>query len=312
MSKSIIILGIALFFDLVLGDPPNAFHPTARMGSLIAFLTNHAPKNQNPVIQFVYGIMIVLFGGLIVGVLGWGFTQLIQKSALPLYLLLAGLLLKSTFTLRGLVDVSNQIMKAFQAKDLQEARRLVSWHLVSRDTTSLTASQISAAAIESIAENTSDSIVAPIFYFFIFGLPGALVYRFMNTADAMLGYRDEKSERLGKVPARIDDLLNLIPARLTVLLFFLAAPLSDCDQKRMVSVWHTDRYKTASPNAGHPMSTAAGGLGIQLEKGNLYILGEDGRQPQPGDIIRMVRLMQWAVGIGVLLSAVCGFSLRSI
>lgn len=312
MSKSIIILGIALFFDLVLGDPPNAFHPTAWMGSLISFLTNHAPKNQNPVIQFVYGSMIVLFGGLIVGGLGWGFTRLIQKSALPLYLLLAGLLLKSTFTLRGLVDVSNQIMKAFQAKDLQEARRLVGWNLVSRDTTSLTTSQVSAAAIESIAENTSDSIVAPIFYFLIFGLPGALVYRFINTADAMLGYRDEKREWLGKVPARIDDLLNLIPARLTALLFFLAAPLSGGDQKSAVSVWYTDRYKTASPNAGHPMSAAAGGLGIKLEKDNLYILGEDGRQPQPGDITKMVRLMQWAVGIGVLLSAACGFGLRSM
>ena len=312
MGQRIIILGIALFFDLLFGDPPNAFHPTAWMGSLIAFFTNHVPKNKKPGIQFLYGGMIVLIGGLIVWAIGWGFELSIKNLTLPLYLLLVGMFVKSTFTLRGLVNVSNQIVNAFQANDLEEARRLVSWHLVSRDTTSLNGSQVLAAAIESVAENTSDSIVAPILYFLLFGLPGALIYRFVNTSDAMLGYRDEKREWLGKVSARTDDLLNLIPARLTALLFFFAAPFSGCDLKNAVSVWRTDRYKTDSPNAGHPMSAVAGGLGIKLEKIDHYILGEDGLQPLPGDLIKTARLMQWAVGIGILLVVVCGIGFRLI
>ena len=299
-----LILGVALFIDLVFGDPPNAFHPTAWMGSLITFFANHAPQKMAG-IQFVYGSMIVLFGGLIVGVTGWGLELLVQKLSLPVYLLLGGILVKSTFTLRGLVNVSSQIVKSFQANDLEEARCLVSWHLVSRDTTSLNASQVTAAAIESVAENTADSIVAPVFYYLLFGIPGALIYRFVNTSDAMLGYRDEKREWLGKASARIDDLLNIIPARLTALLFFFAAPFSGCDPINAVSTWRKDRYKTASPNAGHPMSMAAGGLGVKLEKVDHYVLGEDGRQPQPDDLTRMVRLMQWAVGIGISLVMVC-------
>lgn len=230
----------------------------------------------------------------------------------PLNLLIAGLLVKSTFSVLGLVNISNKITNALQTNDLDEARRLASWHLVSRDTTSLNTSQVTAAAIESVAENTSDSIVAPIFYYLLFGLPGALVYRFVNTSDALLGYRDEKREWLGKFSARADDFLNLIPARLTALLFFFAAPFSGCDLKKAVSIWRTDRYKTDSPNAGHPMSAAAGGLGIKLEKVDHYVLGEDGREPQPGDLEKMVRLMQWAVGIGVLLVIVCGIGFGGI
>jgi len=304
VENRILILGVALFLDLVFGDPPNAFHPTAWMGSLITFFANHAPQKKAG-IQFVYGSMIVLFGGLIVGVTGWGLELLAQKLSLPVYLFLGGILVKSTFTLRGLVNVSNQVVKSFQANDLEETRCLVSWHLVSRDTTSLNASQVAAAAIESVAENTADSIVAPVFYYLLFGIPGALIYRFVNTSDALLGYRDEKREWLGKASARIDDLLNIIPARLTALLFFFAAPFSGCDPINAVSTWRTDRYKTSSPNAGHPMSAAAGGLGVILEKVDHYVLGEDGRQPQPDDLTRMVRLMQWAVGIGISLIMVC-------
>ena len=306
MGHRILILSIALFLDLLFGDPPNAFHPTAWMGSLIAFFTNHAPKNKKASIQFMFGGMIVLLGGLILGTIGWGLELLIRDLTLPFYVFLGGIFVKSTFTLRGLVSVSNQIVKAFQNNDLEEARHLASWHLVSRDTTLLNASHVSAAAIESVAENTSDSIVAPIFYFLLFGLPGALIYRFVNTSDAMLGYRDEKREWLGKAPARIDDFLNILPARLTALLFFLAAPLSSCDIKNAVAIWRTDRYKTASPNAGHPMSAAAGGLGIKLEKVDCYILGQDGQQPQPSDLMKMVRLTQWAVGVGMALVVVCG------
>ena len=300
----LIVLGIAFCIDLFFGDPPSALHPTAWMGSLIGFFSKNSPENKGPAVQFIFGILIILVGGLCVGTLGLGLETLIQRLPVFIGLLFGGIILKITFTLRGLVNASNQVVKAFAEDDLEEARQLVAWHLVSRNTKSLDKSQVSAAAIESVAENTSDSIIAPIFYFFLFGLPGALVYRFVNTADAMLGYRSEKYEWLGKASARLDDLLNIIPARLTALLFVLAAPVSDGDIKKAVSVWWTDRKKTASPNAGHPMSAAAGALGIRLEKDGYYILGGEQKQPSPDDLCRMLRLMKVSIVIGSVLASI--------
>ncbi|MBN1450233.1 MAG: cobalamin biosynthesis protein, partial [Anaerolineales bacterium] len=129
-------------------------------------------------------------------------------------------------------------------------------------------------------------------YYTLFGLPGAFAYRFANTADAMLGYHDAEREWLGKIPARLDDLLNLIPARLTALLFIFVTWLDSDDATRAFTIWRRDRRKTESPNAGYPMSAGAGALGIELEKVGHYRLGEGQRPPQAGDIGQAVRLMR--------------------
>ncbi len=213
------------------------------------------------------------------------------------------ILLKMTFSLRGLAEAADEVRGALAVGNLPEARRLVSWHLVSRDTTNLDPSQVAAATIESVAENASDGVVAPLLYYTLGGLPAALAYRFANTADAMLGYRDPAHEWLGKVPARLDDLANLLPARVTAGLLILAAALAGEDAGNAWRVWRRDASKTASPNAGHPMSAMAGALDIELEKAGHYQLGAGGCPPGPGDIRRAVHLSRVAIALAIGLLA---------
>jgi adenosylcobinamide-phosphate synthase len=150
-----------------------------------------------------------------------------------------------------------------------------------------------------VAENTSDGVVGPLCGYVLFGLPGALVYRFVNTCDSMLGYRDAAREWLGKIPARLDDLANLLPARLTASLFVAAAWALGEDAQRARSVRERDAGTTASPNAGHPMSAMAGALGVELEKVGHYRLGAGLGRPVSGDIGRSVRVMRVAIGLGL-------------
>ncbi len=194
--------------------------------------------------------------------------------------------------------------------DLAAARRELGLHLVSRDVTELDEGLIAAAAIESLAENTSDSVVAPLFWYGFGGLPAVLVYRFLNTADAQLGYRDPKREWLGKCAARLDDLTNLIPSRLTALLIVAAAPFAGGSSGLARRVWRQDACKTASPNAGHPMSAAGGALGVVLKKEGQYQLGAGLRTPTADDIRRGQRLLSASIILG-LVTAGSAFVLAS-
>ncbi|MCP4142067.1 MAG: cobalamin biosynthesis protein CobD [Chloroflexi bacterium] len=291
---------LALLIDNLFGDPPNAYHPVAWMGSVISKMQTRAPKND-PQKELAYGGLIVLGGGVLAAGAGWLFTQVIRFLPRPLRWLAEASILKMMLSVGGLSRAATEIQNALDAKNLPEARRLTSWHLVSRDTSELTESQVAAATIESVTENTSDSIVAPLFYYTLLGLPGAFLYRFANTSDAMLGYRDKKREWLGKIPARWDDFLNLIPARITALLFIFVGWLQGNDAKRAANIWWRDRNKTESPNAGHPMSAGAGALGIELEKVDLYKLGEGQPAPQAKDIEGSVHLMQATAFIAALL-----------
>jgi adenosylcobinamide-phosphate synthase len=289
----------ALAFDVLLGDPPNRFHPTAWMGSLIRFLLRFRPHG-NSFLEFLYGILILFIGlSLTVGV-GLGITYL--ASLLPLWagIVLQALFLKMTISLRGLDRAAKEVHTALQNNDLPEARRLLSWHLVSRDTSQLDESKVAAAAIESVAENASDGTIAPLFFYAIGGLPAAFAYRFANTADSMLGYRDVEREWLGKFPARLDDVLNFIPARLTGLLIILAAALSGGSLMNAWRIMRRDSSVTASPNAGVPMSAMAGALGVELEKVDHYQLGKGLRQPNTDDLLRARRLLSIAVILGTL------------
>lgn len=292
---------LALLIDEFLGDPPNRWHPVAWMGSFIGSARRRAPS-AGPIRQLAFGGLIAIGGAGFATGLGWLIEEVVKQLPRPLNWLLAGLALKTTFSLRGLVAAGDDIHCTLAAGKIAEARRLTSWHLVSRDTSALDESQVAAAAIESIAENTSDGIVAPLIYYMATGLPGALAYRYANTADAMLGYRDRQREWLGKIPACFDDLLNFVPARLTALLMVIASCLTGNQIQQTWSIWRRDRDKTASPNAGHPMSVAAGALGIQLEKPGHYMLGKGLPDPVPADISRGLELMRTSVLLGVTLA----------
>lgn len=294
----------ALLLDTLLGDPPNRYHPVAWMGAVIAAMQRRAPK-QGEREQLAYGALLTAGGMGAAAGAGWLAQRLIDHLPRPLRWLLGGLLLKMMLSLRGLGTAAGDVQSALDANDLPEARRLVSWHLVSRDTSALAASGVAAATVESVAENTSDGVIAPLLHYSLGGLPAALAYRFANTADAMLGYRDAAREWLGKVPARTDDVLNLLPARLTALLFIASARLAGGDGSQALRTWQRDRNLTDSPNAGHPMSAAAGALGVSLTKSGQYTLGAGNRPPQAADIGRSVNLMRAAVVLGAaIISAV--------
>ena len=297
----LMMLLVALLIDRLFGDPPNKWHPVAWIGSLIFFLKKRAPAERSNAVKFLYGGFISLFGILLLGAVGLGLNVLLALLPPILGWLLGGALLKMLFSFRMLLDIGEEIEATLESGDLVEARRLASWHLVSRDTSELSATEVSAAAIESIAENTTDSIVSPLFYFLLFGFPGILIYRYANTCDAILGYRDPAREWLGKIPARFDDLLNLIPARLTAVLLILAAAFPGFSFGNALSVWWRDRYKTVSPNAGHTMGATAGALGIVLDKVGVYVLNAAGRPAETADLGRVVRLARIAVYLGVVL-----------
>jgi adenosylcobinamide-phosphate synthase len=301
-ARRAFVMGLAWVADLLLGDPPNRFHPVAWMGAVIAAAKRRAPR-QDPWAQMVYGAGLAIGGAAATAAIGCVVERLLGRLPLAWSIPLQAVLLKMTFSLRGLASAASEVRCALEGGDLDEARRLLGWHLVSRETASLDASQVAAAAIESVAENASDGVIAPLLYYAVGGLPAAMAYRFVNTADAMLGYRDPVHEWLGKASARLDDLVNLVPARLTALLLVGAAAIT---RERAVGawrIWRRDHARTASPNAGHPMSAMAGALGVELEKVGYYRLGWGQRKPLAGDIGRAARLVHLAttLGLGLLL-----------
>ena len=267
----ILILLIALVLDLILGEPSNAWHPIAWLGRLISLETKYAPQ-KGKLKQLAYGVSMVLITlGLITTAVYFLLAHLSGFSPV-IYVIVAGLLLKFSFSLRGLKQAIDAIRKCLAKENLVQARISLK-SLVSRDTARLSKNQVISATIESAAENICDSFVAPLFYFFLFGVPGGIAYRVINTFDAMVGYHG-RWEYLGRFAARLDDVANFIPARITALIIVLASLIC---RKDVSQAWHImirDHKKTESPNAGWTMSAIAGALGVRLEKINHYRLGD--------------------------------------
>ena len=298
--RQVFILWLALVFDQVLGDPPNKWHPVAWMGSTIAFWRRYAPRGGK-LRPFLYGLITIVVSAFGVGLVGRGIGLALRRLPVVIAIPLEALVLKMAISLSGLVGAARAVEEPLARGDLAEARRMVGWHLVSRDTSALTEAQIAEAAIESVAENASDGVVAPLLYYAAGGLPAALAYRFVNTADAMWGYRDAEREWLGKGAARLDDVANLIPARVTAGLLVIAAKIVGEDAASALEVWRRDAGQTDSPNAGHPMSAMAGALGVTLGKEGHYALGADAPAPDASHIRRAIPLLQWGTVLTVAL-----------
>jgi adenosylcobinamide-phosphate synthase len=274
----------ALALDTAAGEPPARVHPVVAAGRLIgAFEQAHpaAPRAAR-----VRGIWLVLLPA---GV-GWTLGSLAALTH-PRWLRIAVSiwLLKSSFALRALLEASSRAERAL-AHAGPKAARMELKALVSRPVGELDESHIVSAIVESLAENLSDSYVAPLFWYALGGLPAALVYRVVNTADAMVGYHG-RYEDLGKAAARLDDLMNLVPARLTAAALVAAAPVVGLSARRALRVGWREHPRTESPNAGWPMATAAGALGIWLEKPGAYRLGARGRSASVGDCAMARRLV---------------------
>jgi adenosylcobinamide-phosphate synthase len=294
-ADAALVLGIAYVLDDQLREPPNALHPVVWMGNAIAPLKRMRPRP--PTVELVLGGLYVLAitGGS--AALGWALLRLAQHNH---WVAIATqvFLLWSCFALKGLWAAGNEMAHALTAADMPRARRAL-MSLCSRDPSELSPSELMGASIESLSENLSDSVVAPLFYFALLGVPGALFYRAANTLDAMVGYRG-RYEYLGKVAARLDDVLNFVPARLTALALAAAGLLLRMPVARGVHVYLRDARNTESPNAGRPMAMAAGLLGVRLDKRDAYVLGAELAAPDGKALAYAMTLISWAGALFVM------------
>ena len=299
LHATLVVL-LAVVLDLALGDPPNRVHPVAWMGRALA-AGRRALGHGGPIALLLGGAGLTL--GLMAIAAGAGAAVAALAGMLgPSGVALEAVALKSTLSLRDLARAARSVAAALERGDLDDARGRLGFHLVSRPTATLDAGQVASGAVESVAENLTDALVAPVVFFLLFGLPGALAYRALNTADTMLGYREGALEYFGKIAARLDDLANLVPARLAALAIVAAAGV------RAPAAWSAmarDHVRTASPNAGWTMSAMAGALGVTLEKASTYRLGQ-GRAPGAADVERSVRLMTRAAVLALLASLSVG------
>jgi adenosylcobinamide-phosphate synthase len=282
------------------GDPPNRFHPVAWMGGALQAGRRRFCRGS-PTRLLAVGTGVTVGVAIAAAGAGWG-VGLIAAALGPLGIVVEALALKTMLAARGLAAAAGDVASRLARGDVAAARAAVGWHLVSRTTATLDTVHVASATIESVAENLTDSVLAPLFFYALLGLPGAAAYRAINTADALLGYRDGPLEHFGKAAARLDDVLNFVPARLAALALVLAAGLSGGDARgAWTSLWRHHAL-TASPNAGWTMAAMAGALAVRLEKPGHYVLG-DGRWPGVADVRSSVRVFWIATVIVVVLVA---------
>jgi adenosylcobinamide-phosphate synthase len=294
----------ALAIDALFGELPARLHPVVWIGRAVRSMERRLPLG---------GWRRELLGGAVLAVsIPAGAAALVLGVALLLRPLpLVGWLwhvfvLTAMFAQRALGEAAHAVRLALEARDLDAGREALR-SLCSRDPSALGAEDLIGASVESVAENASDSIVAPLLYYAAFGLIGAVVYRAINTLDAMVGYHG-RYEYLGKASARLDDVLNFIPARLTAALLLFAGGWLGHDVERGAATWRRDGATTESPNAGRPMAAMAGLLGVRLEKAGFYRLGDPHDPLEPGHIATAWRIVRLAGGAAAALAAAASFA----
>jgi adenosylcobinamide-phosphate synthase len=290
------VLLLAIAMDLILGEPPARVHPVVLTGRLIGALKGRArpSKAWGAVVALLVILSSAALGHLLIMAAGQ-----VPVLGLGIGVLVSAYLLKSTIAIRCLLDTSEEIGSLVE-NDFDEAKKLLP-ALVSRNPEGLTRTQATSAVIESLSENYVDTVVSPLFYYLLFspvglGVEAALAFKATNTLDSMLGYRTEELRNLGWASAKLDDLANWVPARMS-LPIIAAARLPRA--KETIETALRDHARTPSPNSGWPMAAAAGALGIRLEKPGVYVVGEGEADPSTKDLAPALRLVGTAIGITV-------------
>ena len=286
--------------DALFGDPAWLPHPVVYMGKAISELEKclrpRLPKTSQgellggAIVAFCLPVGTFLLTGLVC----WGAARLHPLLGLAVQMFWCGQALAA----RGLVQESTNVYKELKKPDLPGARKAVS-RIVGRDTAELTAEGVTKAAVETVAENASAGVIAPLLYMLIGGAPLALTYKAINTMDSMLGYKNEKYLYFGRVPAKLDDVANYIPSRLAGLLWVAASALTGNSARGAWKIWRRDRRRHASPNSAQTESACAGALGVQLAGPAWYFgqyypkltIGDALRPIEPEDILRANRMM---------------------
>lgn len=308
-----ILLGFIL--DTIIGDPYKLPHPIRWIGSFISILEKLCRKiaKSNTMLMILGAILVFI----VIFVSG-GITLLVLKLASfnkYAYLIVSSVICYYMLAGKSLKTESMKVYKAFENNDTEGARKAVSM-IVGRDTQSLTKEGIIKAAVETVAENSSDGVVAPLIYMLIFGPVGGVVYKAVNTMDSMIGYVEEKYFYIGKFAAKLDDVLNYIPARISGILVIISAFILRYDYKNAFRIFKRDRKKHASPNSAQTESAMAGALGVQLA-GDATYFGVVHKKPYIGDKKREIENedIKRANDIMYTMTIIClvvGFVIRSV
>jgi len=311
-----VIILIAFLLDCIIGDPQNPLHPIRLIGACIArgIRAFKKLKIEYPAIQFILGaILAVAVIGISFAVtrfIVWGFYRFnmwlgLIAEAVICYFLIAAKALKAE---------SMKVHQSLVDGDLTGARQNLSF-IVGRETANLDEQNIVKAAVETVAENLSDGVIAPLIFIFIGGAPLGMAYKAINTLDSMVGYRNADFEYFGKFAARLDDVVNFIPARISALLMIAGSIFVGADIKQAAKIYLRDRRKHKSPNAAQTEAVCAGALGLQLGGDSVYhgkivckpTIGDDVNIPSPKHIKAANQLMYAATVIAVILLATIGF-----
>ena len=293
--ESVVIVAFALLLDFLVGDPKTKYHPTAWIGKLIASLVPFTKSNSVRK-ELIGGILlvsvIVVTVCTVLVVLDIGISLLtIDIVSLIVSIAVGSILLKTTIAIRGMQKHALAVVDAVEKGDLGSARNHLSM-IVKRDTKNLDKNHILSGVLESVSENTVDGVTGPLFYYAIFGLPGAFVYRAINTIDSMVGYKTTLFKNVGWFGAKCDTVLNYAPSRLTGLVMILGALILGYNWKESLYIMRRDSRKLESSNAGFPMAALAGALGTKLEKMNYYTIGNGSIEFTKSHIISAVTLMK--------------------
>jgi len=299
----ILAVVLAYLLDLLIGDPISLPHPIVYFGRMIAFFEKRCNKGNNRMLK---GALVNV--GLIAGVflLFFAFMWLAQSATMYLFLALTIIFFFYGLANRTLITEGVQVFVVLETQGLQAGRTQLS-RIVGRDTSELSEQQIKKAALETMAENLSDGVVAPIFWYAVAGIPGMMTYKMINTLDSMIGYKSERYLYYGRIAAYIDDVANYIPARLTALLMVVVS-----GSARAFRFMFKFGRKHSSPNAGYPESALAGLLNVQFGGPNYYngtyvdkpFIGEVERELNMGDVIRTSRINQLVCLFSVILCVV--------
>lgn len=304
-----VLLGFLL--DLLFGDPAWLPHPVVFMGRYISWFerTLRPRFPETPRGELWCGAVLAASLPLLTFTLTLGAVLLSRRAGRGAELALQTLWCAQALAARGLAAESRRVYDALRTGDLSAARKAVA-RIVGRDTDCLDAEGVAKAAVETVAENSSDGVCAPLLYMALFGAPLALTYKAVNTMDSMVGYRNARYRYFGRAAAKLDDAANYLPSRIAALCWIPAAALTGQNAAAALRIWRRDAKKHLSPNAGQTEAACAGALGVQLggdawyfgEKHKKAALGDDLRRCEPEDILRANRMMYAA---GILLLAVC-------
>ena len=285
----VIKIWIAYVLDLIFGDPQNIIHPVQVIGKMISsgekFLLG-----ENSSLSRKYKFFAGMILNITVISLTYGITYLIRRiSENSIIFTVAEIYLMYTiFSINSLAREGNRVYNILKEGNIERARKDLSY-LVSRDTGTMDEKMIIRSTMETISENTVDGIVAPMLYMFLGGLPLSMTYKAINTFDSMVGYKNEKYMDFGKFSAKLDDVANFIPARITGILIVIASMILGYDYKNSLKIFIRDRKNHSSPNSGHAEAGVAGALGVQFG-GRVSYFGKEVDKPVIGDKIKNFEL----------------------